>query len=169
MLDFSVTFVITIINIVILFFILRAILFKPVTKFMAERAKRIQNTIEEAGRDKAKAQALLAQYENQLKNAETEAKTVIKAARENAEAEAEQIAARGREEAETLIASARRQIEAEQQAALARFNIEAAALVMAAAARLAARDFNSEDNRHYANMLLDELSVQRIAFRKGNS
>lgn len=168
MLDFSVTFVITIINIVILFFILKAILFKPVTKFMAERAKRIQDTIEEAGKNRAAAQALLAQYEKQLKNAEAEAETVIKAARENAAAEAEQIAAGGRAAAETLIANARRQIEAEQQAALARFKIEAAALVMAAASRLAARDFNSEDNRHYANMLLDELSAQRIAARKGN-
>ena len=161
MLDFSVTFIITLINLTILFFILRAILFKPVTKFMAERAKRIADSIDQAEKDKASSKELLVEYEDKLKGAEAEAEEIIKTAREKSEKLAERIAAEGKREAENMIASARKQIAAEHQAAAAKFTVEAAALVMAASAKLAARDFGGDDNKRYVKILLDELSAQK--------
>jgi F-type H+-transporting ATPase subunit b len=161
MLDFSVTFVITIINITILFFILKAVLFKPVTKFMAERAKRVQDSIDQAQKDNEAAKKLLAEYEDKLKKAETEAREILKTAREEAERQAQLIIADGRREAKDAADAALKQIETERQAAFARFKLEAAALVIAAGAKLAARDFSGEDSRRYVNMLLDELSAQK--------
>ena len=55
MLNFSVTFIITAVNILVLFLILRAVLFKPVTKLMADRAKKVQDTIADAAKDRASA------------------------------------------------------------------------------------------------------------------
>lgn len=161
MLDFSVTFIITIINITLLFIILRKVLFKPVTKFMADRAKRVQDTIDQAERDKAEAQKLLEQYQGKLKNAETEAQEIIKAARTSAETQARQIVADGKATADALTTAARRQVEAERQTAFARFKVEAAALVMAACARMVQREISGDDNRRYAAMLLDELAAQK--------
>ena len=161
MLDFSVTFFITIINIVFLTLILRKILFKPVTKFMAERAQKVQDSIDQAERDKAASQKLLSEYQGKLKSAQSEADEIIKAARKDAEAETQRIIAAGRAEAHNLTEAARRQIELEQQAAFARFKAEAAALVMAASARLIQRELSSEDNRRYANMMLDELASHK--------
>jgi F-type H+-transporting ATPase subunit b len=169
MLDFSVTFVITIINIVILFFLLRAILFKPVSKFMAERAKRVQDSIEQAQNEKEEAAKLLVEYESKLKNAESETRDILKTARENAERQAELIIAEGRREAQETVNMALRQIEMERQAALAKFKLEATALVMAVSAKLAAKDFSGDDNRRYVNMLLDGLSAEASAVaQKGN-
>ncbi|MDR1319212.1 MAG: F0F1 ATP synthase subunit B [Treponema sp.] len=156
-----VTFFFTLVNIGILFFILRAILFKPVSKFMEERAKKIRDAIDQAEKDKGQAKQILEQYEDRLKNAESEAEAIIKAARESAQNESAGILAEGRAAAETLMNKTRRQLEAEQQAALARFRTEAAALVIAASSRLVARDLNQEDNRRYAGMLLEELAAQR--------
>ena len=156
-----VTFIATFINIGILFFILRAILFKPVTKFMEDRAKKIQDSIDQAEKNKTQAKNALEQYEERLKGADAEAEAIIAAAREQAEAEAEQIIAGGKAEAEAIIANTRRQLAAEQESALAQFRTEAAALVMAASSRLVAREFNSDDNKRYANMLLDELAAQK--------
>ena len=161
MLDFSVTFIITIINITILFFVLRALLFKPVSKLMAERAKRVQDSIDQAKKDKEEAAKLLAEYENKLKNAETEAREILKTARENAERQAQLTADEGRKEAQDMVNAALKQIEMERQAALAKFKLEAAALVMAVSAKLSARDLSGDDNRRYVNMLLDELSAQK--------
>ena len=158
MLDFSVTFIITLVNIAILFFILRAILFKPVTKFMADRAKRIQDSIDQSEKDKTQARALLAQYEAQLKTAETEADAILKTARESAQLEAEKIIAQGRVSAEAVLANARKQLETEQRAALAVFRKEAAALVTAATGRMVGRELRSEDSRQYADMLLEGIS-----------
>ena len=161
MLDFSVTFIITLINIVILFFILRAILFKPVTKFMADRTRRVQDSIDQAEGEKAAAKKLLEEYENKLKNAETEAGKIIRKARENAEREAKMIVAGGKAEAAGIVVNTRKQLEMEKQAALAKFKAEAAALVVAAAARLVQRELANDDNRRYANLLLDELTAQK--------
>jgi len=161
MLDFSVTFIITIINITILFFVLKALLFKPVTKFMAERTKRVQDTLDLAQKDKEEAAKLLSDYENKLKNAEAEAREILKTARENAERQSQMIIADGKQEAQNTVDAALKQIELERQAALTKFKLEAAALVMAVSAKLAAKDFSSDDNRRYVNMLLDELSAQK--------
>ena len=158
MLDFSVTFIITIVNIAVLFFILRVILFKPVTKFMAERAKRVQDSIEQSEKDKNQAKALLTKYEAQLKSVETEGEAIIRSARENAQAEAEKIIAESRVSAEAALVNARKQLETERNAALALFRKEAAALVVAAAERLLGRELKGDDNIHYANMLLEEES-----------
>ena len=161
MLDFSVTFIITIINITFLFFILKAILFKPVSKFMAERARRVQDSIEQAQRDKEEATKLLAEYKDKLKNTEAEARDILNTARENAERQAQLIIADGKREAQDKVNTALKQIEMERQSALTRFKLEAAALVIAVSAKLAAKDFSGEDNRRYVNMLLDELSAQK--------
>ena len=161
MLDFSVTFIITVINITFLFLILRKILFKPVTKLMADRAARVQDSIDQAEKDKAQAKSLLAEYENKLKNAEAETREILKTAREDAERQAQMIIADGKQEAADYSAAVRKQLEAEHQAALAKFRLEAAALVMAASAKLAARDFSGDDNRRYVNILLDELAAKK--------
>ena len=161
MLDFSVTFGITIINIIILTIILRAVLFKPVTKIMAERAKRVQDSIDQAEKDKADSRELLEQYQSKLKNVGAEVDEIIKAARGRAETEACRIIDEGKAAAEALTVSARRKIEAEQQAAFARFKLEAAALVMAASARLVQREFSGDDKSRYVNILLDELTAQK--------
>ncbi|MDR0554894.1 MAG: F0F1 ATP synthase subunit B [Treponema sp.] len=157
MLDFSVTFVITLINIAILFFILRAILFKPVTKFIENRAAMIRSDIEQAEKDKIQAKALLEQYEEKLRSAGEEAEALIKAARKTAEEQAARIIAEGRETAALLVANSRDQLDTERRAARAVFKAEAAALVVAAAGRLLTREMNQEDNLRFAGLLLEEL------------
>ena len=170
MLDFSVTFIITIINIAILFFILRALLFKPVTKFMEERAKRVQDSIEQAGNDKLEARKLLAEYENKLKQAEAEAQKILTNAHNEAARRAEYIIAEGKAEAKAIVSAAHKQLETEHQTALAMFRLEASALVLAASSKLAAREFSDDDSRRYVNMLLEKLSEEKqFAIRKGSS
>jgi F-type H+-transporting ATPase subunit b len=151
------TFLITLINIGILYFVLRKILFKPVTQFMEGRTKKIEDAIAQAEQDKKQAKLLLARYEAQLKQAGEEAEKIIKAARETARHEADSRIARGKEAAEQLLANGRKQLEAERHTALALFRAEAAAMVVNASGRLLRRDLQSEDNRRYADLLLQEL------------
>ena len=164
MLDFSVTFFITIINIVILYFILRLILFKPVTKFMAKRAEGIQDSIDKAKQEREEAQEMMARYREMVKNADAEAEEIIKTAKKAARIEAEKIIDGGRAAAETIISHAHKQAEADRQTMVTRFNQEAAALVLAASARLVQREISGDDNRRYAAMLLNELAAQKGNF-----
>jgi F-type H+-transporting ATPase subunit b len=163
MLDFSVTFFFTLINIGILFFILRAILFKPVTKFMEERSKKIQGDIEQAEKDKNQAKALLVQYEEQLKKAESEGDAIIKRARETAEKDAAGIISSGKAEADRIIEAGHTRLAAERRAALVQFQSEAAALIIAASSRLLQRELSGDDTRRQAALLLKELANQGTA------
>jgi F-type H+-transporting ATPase subunit b len=166
MLDFSVTFFITIINILVLFFILRAILFKPVSKFIRDRAQKIQNDIESAEKDRQDAKQLREQYEQKLAGADEAAEDILKNAREHAAAEAERIREEGRAEAERILAAARTRAAAEHQAAMALFRAEAAALVVQAAGRLVKREFAGEEHLRFAHEALNDLEPARPEQRR---
>ena len=157
MLDFSVTFIITLINIAILFLILRAILFKPVTAFMERRTEKIRSDMEQAEKDKAQALLLQRQYEDKLRDFGQEADALTRIAKEQAARQADQIVAEGRAQAEQLVANARKQLDAERRAAMVLFKAEAAALVVSASSRLLRRELDREESLRYADALLKEL------------
>ncbi|MDR2394137.1 MAG: ATP synthase F0 subunit B [Treponema sp.] len=151
------TFLITLLNIGILFAVLRAVLFKPVTRFMEDRTRKVQDTIAEAEKTKAEAKACLRDYEERLKKAEETGAAIIKAAEAQAQKQAAQIVAEGKAAAAHALEHGRKQLEAEQQAALACFRAEAVALVLSAARALLQRELKGEDSRHFAGLLLQEL------------
>lgn len=158
MIDLSIsTFLITLINIGILFAVLRAVLFKRVTKFMEDRANKIQHSIDEAEKDRQEAKALIRQYEDRLKDIQGETKAILQATREKARQEAAQIIEEARKGANSVIANAHKQIEAEQRAAMALFRAEAVALVIGASSRLLQRELTQEDSRRLAGLLLQEV------------
>jgi len=158
MLNFDpVTIIVTIINLAILFFILRKILFKPVTRFIEERGARIEAEIERAAAERAEAKSLREGYEERMKKADAEAEALAARKREAAEKYGEQLIADAKSQAENIVAAARKQIAAEQQAAFLAFRAEAAALVIAAAGRLLRRDFGSADERERAELALREI------------
>jgi F-type H+-transporting ATPase subunit b len=167
MLDFSVTLIITVLNIVFLTFVLRKILFKPVSKFVADRAKRVRDSIDAASADREQAQSLLSQYRGKMEAAETEAREIVMSATAKARVQAERIVSDGKAEAIAIVDDARKQIELERQKAFTRFTVEATALVMAAASRLVQREFSGDDSRRYADMLISELAAT-ASIRKGN-
>ncbi|MDR2314411.1 MAG: F0F1 ATP synthase subunit B [Spirochaetaceae bacterium] len=157
MLDFSVTFFITILNITILFLVLRAIFFKPLTKFINDRSRKIQDAIDTAEKNKEEAKRLLEQYEKRLADAELEAESIIRVAQEHARAEAERITAQAKDEADRTASGTRTRLEAERLAALAIFKAEAASLVVNAAGRLVKRNLDGPEQLRYAEEVLKTL------------
>jgi F-type H+-transporting ATPase subunit b len=157
MLDFSVTFIITILNIVILFFILRAILFKPVSRLISDRTRRVKNSIEQAEADTVKARNMLLQYEKRIASAEAEAEGIIKAAHEQAEIDAGRILSGSKKEAERIIETARVKIETDRLAAMALFKTEAAALVLCAAGRLLEKEISGTEQQLFAAKTMDKI------------
>jgi F-type H+-transporting ATPase subunit b len=160
MLDFSITFFITFINIGILYFILRALLFKPVTRFMENRTLKIKGELEQASREKAQAEALRESYEAQLRKVDEEADRLLREARAAAQEQAVVIIGEGKAEAARLIENARLQIEEERRSATAAFRTEAASLVLAATGRLLRREVTGEDARRAAGEFVAALGTE---------
>jgi len=159
MLDFSITFFITFLNISVLYFILRAILFKPVSRFMENRTLKIKHELEQAANEKAAAEALRQSYESMLSKADEDADRILREAREMAREQTAAILERARAEAAGLIAAAHVQIEAEQSAAASVFKAEAVGLVLAATGRLLRREANGGDARRAAAEFVAELEI----------
>ena len=154
MLDFSVTFFITLLNIGILYFVLRAILFKPVTRFMENRSLKIKADLDNAAQEKFKAEELRIQYEATIHTAEQESERILREGRELALKQGALMMERAKTEAEGIIRAARLQIEDERRAQAALLKQETADLVLAATGRLLRREVDSEDSRRAAEELV---------------
>ncbi|MDR0526872.1 MAG: ATP synthase F0 subunit B [Spirochaetaceae bacterium] len=158
LIDFSVTFFWTILNIAILFLVLRAILFKPVTRFIKARAAKIESELSLAAKEREEVKRLMADYEARMNASNEELRLMSENSRRAAEERAGAIIAEGKAQADALVAAARKQIDAEKHAALLLFKSEAASLIMRAASRLLRREISGEDARRAAENALAELS-----------
>jgi F-type H+-transporting ATPase subunit b len=102
---------------------------KMLTGALDDRARRVQNELDEARRLKDEAQKLLAEYQAKQKQAETEAAGII----EGAKGEAERIAAEAKVKVEEFVARRTKMAEAK----IAQAEAQAVADVRAAAAEAA--------------------------------
>jgi F-type H+-transporting ATPase subunit b len=154
MLDFTITFVFSLLNIAVLFIILRKVLFKPVTKFIETRSNSIHDQIDSAAKSRAEAETLREQYENKLKTADEEAMQLAKSAQISAQKHCQALIAEAKIQADNILFQARKQIDAEKQTAYLEFKAEAAALVIAATGKILRREIkNDEDDA--GNILLE--------------
>jgi F-type H+-transporting ATPase subunit b len=158
MLDFSITFFITLLNLAILFLFLRKVLFKPVAKFMDSRAQSITAQIEQAQKEGEEAKRLKSVYEAQIANAGEEAAKILKNAKEEAARQAEAVLQDAQSKREAILQQAKRQAEAESKAALLVLQAQAAALVLSAGGKLLHRELNSADAKLQAEIFLKELA-----------
>ncbi|MDR0552197.1 MAG: F0F1 ATP synthase subunit B [Spirochaetaceae bacterium] len=152
------TFLWTLVNLLILFFVLKKVLFGRVGAFMEKRAKKIADEHQLAAQERAEAKALLENYNEKLQTAYLEGDAIIKQARKTAEDEAARILAAAREDAAGIVENARRQIQSERQTAVIAFKTQAVSLALAIARRILRRSVNSADERLLAENALNELA-----------
>jgi F-type H+-transporting ATPase subunit b len=150
------TFIFALINLAILYFILKKILFVPVTKFMENRTKSIENNIQSAMNKRAEADSLKIEYENQLLNAKEQADVILKDARDRAAREYESIIAQAKEESQGLIDRTRADIEYERQQMLKEVRNEVASLALAAASKIIEANMDNEKNRSLVEKFINE-------------
>lgn len=79
-LDWSIIW--NIVNILVLFLLLKHFLFGPITKMMESRTAEIENNLKDAEEKNRKAEALGAEYEKQLADAQAEAAKLVQEAKE---------------------------------------------------------------------------------------
>lgn len=160
MLNFTVTFFITIANFLVLFLVLRKLLFKPVTSFMDARAKKIKDSLAEAQILRKDAEEKAARYDSLMAAAEAEAGRVVKESEERAAAEAKALL----EKAQADAAEARRKggeaAEREREKALQELVGDIAAFSAEVAGKLVGRAAQAEDARA-AEALVRELEASR--------
>ncbi len=100
--DMIADLVINLINIVILFLVTKALVYKPVKKFLEARRQRLEDEAARAQAGQAEAAAAREQYEALLAGAEEMRRKSVAEAQNAARAESERILAGAREQAEQV-------------------------------------------------------------------
>lgn len=147
------------INLIILYIVLRKVLFKPVMQFMDNRTKSIEDNIADAQKQKAEAIAMKTMYEEQLKTAKAESKKIIDAAVEKASAQQAGILAEAQQQVEELLTDAREEIRLEREEMMKDVRNNMAGLVFAAASKVMEANLDTESNRRMIDKFIDEAGA----------
>lgn len=157
MLDIGVwNFIWPIINIILLFILLKIFLFKPLRKMMDERTASIQNDIDSAEKAKLEARELAEANRETLAQARKEAQDIIAQAKQEAASVKSELLKSSQEEAKQLIDSANKNIAVERQKALQEAQSQIADLAIAAASKIVGENLGDENNRRLVDNFLEE-------------
>lgn len=154
MLDIGVSFLITAVNLLILYLLLKKYLFGRVRKFMDARTEKVKKELDEAAVSRDVAEGLKLEYEKLLSSADKEGQLILEEAGQRARAEREEALAAAEAEA---AATRRRSAEAaDRELARARDQLagEVASLALAAARRVAEREIGTEDDLREAEAFI---------------
>lgn len=153
------TCVFAFLNFLILFLILKKILWKPVMNYMDQRSQEVADTIESADKANAEAQELRAQYEAQLKTAKADGQKIIDEMTERANNIYNSTVAKAEQESRDIIARAKEDSEREHQKILQDSKAEIAGLALAAASKVMSANMDNEANRKIIDKFLEETGV----------
>ena len=127
---------ITIVNLLVLYALMRKFLVKPVRAVMEEREQRIESQLMDASQKQEQAHNLKMEYENKLEQAGVEASAIIQKAREIARQEQEQMIQETKDETQRIFEQSKKEIELEQEKATREAKKQISELALTAARKI---------------------------------
>lgn len=136
MLRLDMNLVWTIINVIILYLLLRKFLIKPVMSIMEKREQTIRQGLDNARSQETQAQELKERYEQALASAKEESAELVEKARTNAQREYDRILTEADEQAKKIEANTKKDMELDREKAMKEVQSEVAGLAMTAVSRI---------------------------------
>ena len=152
-----VNFGLHIVNAVILFLILRKLLFKPVKGYMDKRTQVFSEQQEELSSRQEEIDSLEAAYRQKMDNTRDEAKSILDQANERANEHIAEAQAKAREQVEGILERGRKQIENERAKAMEDIKGQAADLAVEIASKILAREIKKEDHDKIVEDFLERV------------
>ena len=147
------TFVAQICNLMIQLVIFKKLLLNPVKKVIAERKAKADSQIADAEKLRTEAEAMKAEYEQNLQNARTEANQIVAAAQKTAAARSEELLGEARAQAAALKQKAEADIAQERKKAVNEVKDEIGGMAMEIASKVVEREIREADHKD----LIDEF------------
>ena len=113
---------------------------------LQQRADKIKETIDKANADKKAAEDTLAQYKNQLADAQKRAQEIVDKAEITARQEREALVAETKKEIDRMKQNAQLEIQNERDRAFEQMKAEIVSLSLAAAEKIVAKNLTSKEN-----------------------
>ena len=147
------TFLAQICNLMIQLVIFKKLLLNPVKKVIAERKAKADSQIADATKLRTEAEAMKAEYEQNLQNARTEANQIVAAAQKTATARSEELLGEARAQAAALKQKAEADIAQERKKAVNEVKDEIGGMAMEIASKVLEREIREADHKD----LIDEF------------
>ena len=163
MLTLNLNLLYTVVNVLVLFLLLRTFLYKPVMNIIAQRQKQVDDALAAAETSKKEAATTLNTAQDKLRNVDAEAAARRTAYEEQAEKEKQQLLADAQKQADAIVAEGKRNAEAERQHKLREADAQTTALAREMCEKLLARNLTQQDDAR----LLDDL-LQKAGVDDGN-
>jgi F-type H+-transporting ATPase subunit b len=150
-------FIWTLVVFIVLFFLLKWLVFPMLVKATVEREQQINSQLAEAARMQDEAKGVLEEQRQMLAGARGEAQAILAEARQAAERERLAGVEKTRAEQDELLARARREIGAEKERATAEIRREAVDLAISAAAKVIGKRLDASEDRALVESYLTEI------------
>ena len=150
--------IIYIINIVVLFTLLRLILWKPVTRYLSQRTERVRSEFDAAEKKRLEAEALGKEYTDNLADLEAQGRDILRESRIKASEEAKEILDEARAKANAMILEARERVAEERDAAFGKARHEITELATEMAASILKREVSPGDSMNAVEDFFREIS-----------
>ena len=147
------TFLAQICNLMIQLLIFKKFLLKPIRQVIADRKAKADSEIADAQKLRTEAEAMKAEYEQNLQNARTEANQIVSAAQKTATARSEEIVGEARAQAAALKQKAEADIAQERKKAVNEVKDEIGGIAMEIASKVVEREISEKDHKD----LIDEF------------
>ena len=147
------TFLAQICNLMIQMLIFKKFLLKPIKQVIADRKAKADSEIADAQKLRTEAEAMKAEYEQNLQNARTEANQIVTAAQKTATARSEEIVGEARAQAAALKQKAEADIAQERKKAVNEVKDEIGGIAMEIASKVVEREISEKDHKD----LIDEF------------
>lgn len=144
-------------NTLIIFFVAKKFLFKPVMKIIHERQQEIDDLYTKANHAKEQAGVLRNEYEKKLEAASSEAERLVKEATVRGQNREEEILRHAKAEASAILDKAAADIAQEKKKAINDAKDELSEMAVAIAEKVVARELNAQDQEALVDHFIDEL------------
>jgi F-type H+-transporting ATPase subunit b len=149
--------VITIINLIVLYVLLRVLFFKPVNNFLEQRREKVHADLDNARRDREEAQRLLKEHRQLVADNKAEAAKIIDQAVRQAEGRKDEIIAEASQEAQALLQRAKTEIAQERAKVLQELRADISGLSVAIVEKTLARTLTPQDQQAFFDAVLKEM------------
>ena len=147
----------TLANVLILFLILRKILFKKIIDVMDARDADIKNNIEAGEKAKEEGMKFKSEYETRIQDARDESQMIVDFARKRAEEKSDTIISEARKEAEYIKQKANNEIAKEKEQAFNNIKSETSEIAVLAASKVIEKDIDKAKHEDLIENFIKEV------------
>ena len=144
-------------NLLIIFLILKRVLYRPVKKVLAQRQDAVQQQYDDARIAKDKAWDEEKHWNEKMQTAEAEADRIVKDAVHNADLRGQKIVSDAKQKADGMIRAAQAEVVLEHKKAQEDIKQEIVDVSSQIAEKLLEREINSEDHQKLIDSFIDEM------------